>query len=228
MFEIGNSLREARVRQGLGYPEAELATKIRGKYIRALEEEDFDVLPSETYARGFLRSYADYLGLDGQLYVDELGSRLGSAFREDAPQQRAVRRGSQRGVERRAVALALIGIAVLVVLVFVAWRFGGSADPTPSVVRPPSSSATVPELALRGVGAGTYVEVRRGSRTGQLVLQATVPGGAVAKLSGATFYLFVRHSQGLRVTLAGRPVALPATKNLRVIVGLDRTTRLRG
>ena len=55
MFEIGNSLREARERQGLGYPEIELATKIRAKYIRALEDEAFEVLPSETYVKGFLR-----------------------------------------------------------------------------------------------------------------------------------------------------------------------------
>ena len=75
MFEIGNSLHEARIRQGLEFPEVELATKIRVKYIRALEQEEFSLLPGETYVRGFLRTYADYLGLDGQLYVDEYVSR---------------------------------------------------------------------------------------------------------------------------------------------------------
>jgi len=76
MFEIGNSLREARVRQGLDYPQVELATKIRAKYIRALEEEHFEVLPGGTYIKGFMRSYAEFLGLDGQLYVDEYNSRF--------------------------------------------------------------------------------------------------------------------------------------------------------
>ena len=75
MFEIGNSLREARLRQGLDFSEIEQATKIRGKYLRALEEEQFEVLPAQTYVKGFLRSYSDYLGLDGQLYVDEFNSR---------------------------------------------------------------------------------------------------------------------------------------------------------
>ncbi|MDQ5822374.1 MAG: helix-turn-helix domain-containing protein, partial [Actinomycetota bacterium] len=75
MFEIGISLREARLRQHLELPEAEQATKIRGKYLRALEEEQFDVLPAQTYVKGFLRAYADFLGLDGQLYVDEFNSR---------------------------------------------------------------------------------------------------------------------------------------------------------
>ncbi|HWX08444.1 MAG TPA: helix-turn-helix domain-containing protein, partial [Gaiellaceae bacterium] len=76
MFEIGNSLREARVRQGLEYPQVELATKIRGKYIRALEDEQYGVLPAQPYVKGFLRTYAEFLGLDGQLYVDEYNSRF--------------------------------------------------------------------------------------------------------------------------------------------------------
>ncbi|HEY8639097.1 MAG TPA: helix-turn-helix domain-containing protein, partial [Solirubrobacterales bacterium] len=75
MFEIGISLREARLRQHLELPEVEQATKIRGKYLRALEEEQFEVLPAQTYVKGFLRAYADYLGLDGQLYVAEFNSR---------------------------------------------------------------------------------------------------------------------------------------------------------
>ena len=56
MFEIGNSLREARVRQQLELGEVELATKIRARYLRALEEETFDALPAQTYVKGFLRS----------------------------------------------------------------------------------------------------------------------------------------------------------------------------
>src|SRR5881394_3346090 len=84
MFEIGNSLREARVRQGLEYPQIELATKIRAKYIRALEDEQFELLPTGTYIKGFLRSYAEFLGLDGQLYVDEYNSRH-VVGEEDAP-----------------------------------------------------------------------------------------------------------------------------------------------
>ena len=118
MFEIGNSLREARVRQQLELSEVELATKIRGRYLRALEEESFDALPAQTYVKGFLRTYADYLGLDGQLYVDEFNSRFGdgeeprepvvarrtSHVREAAPAARAaldrVRAGGDRGARR--------------------------------------------------------------------------------------------------------------------------------
>ena len=85
MFEIGNSLREARTRQGLDFPELEQGTKIRAKYLRALEDENFDQLPSSTYVKGFLRTYANYIGLDGQLYVDEYNVRYASG--EEVPER---------------------------------------------------------------------------------------------------------------------------------------------
>ena len=99
MFEIGNSLREARYRQQLELSEIEQATKIRARYLQALEEESFDALPAQTYVKGFLRNYAEYLGLDGQLYVDEYNSRY--AVGEEEPREPVVaRRTSQRA--RRA------------------------------------------------------------------------------------------------------------------------------
>src|SRR5436309_15440979 len=84
MFDIGNSLREARLRQQLDFPELEQETKIRSKYLQALEDEKFDVLPAPTYVKGFLRNYADALGLEGQLYVDEYNSRFVTG-EEDIP-----------------------------------------------------------------------------------------------------------------------------------------------
>src|ERR1700757_4817030 len=111
MFEIGNSLRDVRLKQGLGYPQVELATKIRAKYVRAIEEEQFDALPAETYVKGFLRTYADHLGLDGQLYVDEYASRFVVDELVDVKaRRRAARRPRERTFERRAVVLALLGI----------------------------------------------------------------------------------------------------------------------
>ena len=112
MFEIGNSLREARVRQGLDYPQVELATKIRAKYIRALEEEHFEVLPSGTYIKGFMRSYAEFLGLDGQLYVDEYNSRHIVEGFDDMPQRRP-RVHQSRALERKVVLFTLAGIAAV-------------------------------------------------------------------------------------------------------------------
>src|SRR4029453_14843917 len=100
-------------------------TKIRSKYLRALEDERFELLPAHTYVKGFLRAYADELGLDGELYVDEYNSRyvLGD---EEAPIH--VRRVPATRVRRRherhesnIVLLVLAGIAVFTALVIAAW-----------------------------------------------------------------------------------------------------------
>ena len=231
MFEIGNSLREARERQGLGYPEIELATKIRAKYIRALEEENFTSIPGDAYIRGFLRTYADYLGLDGDVYVDECASRFITSWRDELPPRpdtRRIRR-RERPVSRLAVVLVLVGIVAVTGLVFAAWRYGGSSPqvPAPSTQKH-HQHAPARQLVLRGVGPGTYVEVRRGKATGKVDLQGTVGAGEVDRLAGSRFYLLVRRPAGLRVTLNGRAVALPAAHNLRVLVTPRQTTRLSG
>jgi hypothetical protein len=232
VFEIGNSLRAARERQGLGYPEIELATKIRSKYIRALEEEDFDACLGDAYIRGFLRSYADYLGLDGELYVDEYASRFQASWHDELPTRRErprVRR-HERHVERRAVVLALVGIALLTALVFAAWRYGGASNSAPPLQtqQKHQRSAAPRQLVLRGVRGGTYVEVRRNGPSGEVVLQGTVGTGEIDKFAGSRFYVLARRPAGLRATLGGRAVSLPATRNLRVLVTPQRTTRLRG
>lgn len=229
MFEIGNSLREARERQGLDHAQVELGTKIRAKYIRALEEEEFEILPTGTYIKGFLRSYAEFLGLDGQLYVDEYNSRYIVDAYDDMPQRRP-RVRQERTLERRIVVLALVGIAALTALVIAAWRFGGgdSASSTPSVVRQQQKPAAPEGLQFVGLGKGTYLEVRRRSSAGAVLFQGTLRKGDTQFLAGTRFWLAVRHPAGVRFTLAGKPVALPARGNLRVVVTPTKTDRVGG
>src|SRR3979411_2704200 len=71
MPEIGETLREARMRAKIDVSEVEARTKIRAKYLRALENEEWGLLPGPTFVRSFLRTYADYLGLDSKLLVEE-------------------------------------------------------------------------------------------------------------------------------------------------------------
>jgi hypothetical protein len=230
VFEIGTSLREARERQGLGYPEIELATKIRAKYIRALEEEDFTSIPGDAYIRGFLRTYSEYLGLDGDVYVDEYASRFITSWRDELPPkpERHRIRTRERPIERRAVLLVLAGIVLVAILVFAAFDLPGSSTHKHGGGTKQKQSAPSPQLVLRGVGQGTYVEVRHGSRSGKLGFSGTVDPGETDTLPGSRFYLLVRTPAGLHVTLDGRAVALPAAHNLRVFVTPQRTTRLSG
>jgi cytoskeleton protein RodZ len=228
MFEIGNSLREARERQGLEYPQIELATKIRAKYIRALEDEHFEVLPTGTYIKGFLRSYAEFLGLDGQLYVDEYNSRNVVESFDDMPQRRPPRR-HERSVEKKVVLLALGGIAALTGLVIVAWRFGGSDTPgsTPAIVTQ-TRPVTPTGLGFVGLGKGTYLEVRRRTAAGHMLFQGTLRRGDREFVIGTRFWLYVRRPAGVRFRLGGKPVSLPARRNLKVVVTPTKTARAGG
>jgi cytoskeletal protein RodZ len=195
VFEIGNSLREARLRQGYELPRVEADTKIRAKYLRALEEEHFELLPGETYVKGFLRTYAEYLGLDGQLYVDEFNSRF---TREEEPVARETpRRPSRsRAVESNFVVVALAGIIAVTILVVVAWKFGSSGTGTPTDFVPnglPTTSATTDttpvaptghkqkhtktRLVLSAVNGDCWMQVRSRSATGKLLYEGTLQSG---------------------------------------------------
>jgi cytoskeleton protein RodZ len=71
MAEIGATLREARMRAHIDVSEIEAQTKIRAKYLRALENEEWDLLPGPTFVKSFLRTYAEALGLDGKILIEE-------------------------------------------------------------------------------------------------------------------------------------------------------------
>ncbi len=75
MPEIGETLRETRMRRRIDMTEVEAATKIRAKYLRALENEEWDLLPGPTFVKTFLRTYAEYLDLDPRLLVEEYRQR---------------------------------------------------------------------------------------------------------------------------------------------------------
>lgn len=85
------------MRRGLDINECEVGTKIRAKYLRAMEEEHYDLLPSPAYVRGFLRTYAEYLGLDGQLVTDEYESRFGIPGQSDEHRLMRPRGGGASG-----------------------------------------------------------------------------------------------------------------------------------
>jgi cytoskeleton protein RodZ len=219
VFEIGNSLREARLRQGLDFFEIEQSTKIRGKYLRALEDEQFDVLPAQTYVKGFLRSYADYLGLDGQLYVDEFNSRYVRGELEEEEEQRAfkprvVRPGRSGAFQNRAVLITLAAIAGLTVFVFTAWMWGGPGNENPVIAGPPTAPKKAPpkpvaKLVASGINGGAYVVVYRGSRTGKPIYEGTLENGRRHRFVGHHLWVYVFAPANLRLKLNGRSRVVP-------------------
>jgi len=218
VFEIGNSLREARLRQGLDFPEIEQATKIRGKYLRALEEEQFEVLPAQTYVKGFLRSYADQLGLDGQLYVDEFNSRYVRGELEEEEEQ-PFRPPSPSGWGRtgsfqgKAVLLTIAVIVGLTVFVFAAAKYGGKNGPSVLNVNPPpappKSKPTAKLVVSAPAGRSSYIVVYRGSRSGRPVYQGTLEQRQRQVFVGQRLWIYVFAPANLRLRLNGRAQAVP-------------------
>ncbi len=124
---IGAVLEQARRERGLSLRDVEQATKIRTRYLDGLEREDFSVLPDAVYVQGFLKTYANFLGLDGEEMARELKNRR-SPRRErqqpgyERPQSSDFERpilspGGLAGAERRRVSgTAILTVALAVLL----------------------------------------------------------------------------------------------------------------
>jgi cytoskeletal protein RodZ len=117
MSEIGEILRERRMALKIDVNEVEEATKIRAKYLRALENAEYDMLPGNAYVKSFLRTYADYLGLDSRELVDAYRAE-GHQSGEDPLVFAAARESSGRRFPRWVlVVVALLLLAALLLVV---------------------------------------------------------------------------------------------------------------
>jgi cytoskeletal protein RodZ len=140
MAEIGATLRETRMRARIDVSEIEAQTKIRAKYLRALENEEWDLLPGPTFVRSFLRTYAQALGLDDKALVDEYRRLYEQPVELDhqppvmaAPARRS--RATERGRPSRGYAIAVGAIGLLIVLLVVgllSQKKGGSPSTSAS------------------------------------------------------------------------------------------------
>jgi cytoskeletal protein RodZ len=204
MFEIGNSLREARDRQGRSFPDLERKTQIRSRYLRALEEEDFDAIPALAYTRGFLRVYADELGLDGQLYVDEFNSRFAVSEEGNAPFRRRETRAPthrSRQIASLAVVLALGTIAAVLALFVAAFS---SNTPSPKTVSHPNTKpAHMTTVKITAVRGDVSVEAHRRNQGGQLLFGGTLVRGHSQTFTAARLWIKVSAAQNIRWTLPG-------------------------
>jgi cytoskeleton protein RodZ len=114
---IGELLRQAREARGLTVDAASEATKIRARYLRALEAEDWDAMPAPAYARGFLRTYAAYLGLDADGVVEEYRRATEAAPAEPPPAPEPPAPLVPGGWGRARVPWRLVGVGVVVAVV---------------------------------------------------------------------------------------------------------------
>jgi transcriptional regulator with XRE-family HTH domain len=143
MPDIGETLREARMRRRIDMAEVETATKIRAKYLRALENEEWNLLPGPTYVKSFLRTYAEALGLDAKLLVEEY------KLRHERPSEQELRPIGPPGAARRRPEPPRIPrwtpvAAVVVLLLGALFALGklGSNGNGPTSPRSPAAATT--------------------------------------------------------------------------------------
>lgn len=192
MFEIGGSLAAARKGQSLAPEDAERLTCLRWRYLSALEDDDFDALPGHTYARAFLRTYADALGLDADRFVREFDVR--HPAREEEPVAWVMTPHRRRPGRRRALVAAL---AVAAVAAVVAWA-ALSSPPKQAAFTPPPAAATrlaeprvalslhhtaaphavPPPLVVSATRGPCWLLVRRGAAGGPVLYEGTLAQGA--------------------------------------------------
>jgi cytoskeleton protein RodZ len=231
MFAIGTGLREARERRGLALAEVERDTRISARWLRALEEENFDLLPERVYALGFIRTYADFLGLDGQQFVDELSSRLPPEEELEVPlPDLSARRGRLSGWR----ILAAMGLLAVAAVVIARIGFGGSSTHTPSsptpsaratttapATTPPAKPRTKPRVArlvLTAAHGRCWLDARLGSQNGRELRMGTLELQQSISLSGKRIWIRLGAPTALDAMLNGRKVVLPSTTPVNVVV----------
>jgi cytoskeletal protein RodZ len=150
MADIGTTLREARIRARIDITEVEARTKIRAKYLRAIENEEWDLLPGPVYVKSFLRTYGDFLGVDSRLLVDEYKRRYERPADQDLRPITPLGRERERRRRRPRlgpVAVVLLALVVVAAALYVVGTLGSSSTTTSST---PSTS-----VASRSSTSGT-------------------------------------------------------------------------
>ena len=226
------------MRRGLDFAQVEAATKIRGRYLQALEHEQFDTLPAETYIKGFLRTYADYLGLDGQLYVDEFNSRYVAVEEQPIRVRSQVRPRRNRRMQRNVLLIALGLIAVATALVIAAWKSGsdnqhivGVSPSTTEQKQKPKARVRPtlppkPSLVVKAVGGPVFlIAVRKNSPTGQILFEGKElsPGQAI-HFRRRRLWINTGTSENLRVKINGKRAVIPGGRPQVLVVTAQGVT----
>jgi transcriptional regulator with XRE-family HTH domain len=223
---IGETLREARMRQRLDIADVEMRTKIRAKYLRALENEEFGMLPGPTFVKTFLRTYAEMLGVDPHVLVEEYKANYEHEDELEPPPLgppgvagRDRYRGPRLGPGVLAL-LVLVGVVAILVAIGLASDEDGGADQAARTETTRERTTTQPKkkpppprrVRLRVVPATpTWVCVDRGVGT-PVIFENTID-------SAQTF-----RGKRLRINLGKRDVELRKNgKPVRVTPGPDAT-----
>ncbi len=146
MAEIGSTLRETRMRARIDISEVEARTKIRAKYLRAIENEEWDLLPGPVYVKSFLRTYGDYLGLDSRVLIDEFKRRYERPADHELRPMSSIARDRERAARAPKKPRVPPWMGIVAVLVFVGVVLGAIG-----ILTGPSTTTPPPPTTARGV-----------------------------------------------------------------------------
>ncbi|HEX7058991.1 MAG TPA: helix-turn-helix transcriptional regulator [Solirubrobacterales bacterium] len=225
---IGTTLRDARNRRKIDLSEVEAATKIRPRYLRAMENEEWETLPGPTYTRSFIRTYANFLGLDGERLADDYrreagepppGERLPRAEPAIASRGRWERLKLPRGA--LAVVVSLTLVAVLVVVGLTGGSDSGSPGSVPSTGPAEqhrsrdrvSAQASPPQVSVRLV-ANAEVWVCLLDAEGQPLVdgQILVAGAEEGPFRSGSFTVSFGNGE-VSMSIDGQQASIPATSS---------------
>jgi transcriptional regulator with XRE-family HTH domain len=179
MSPLGETLRRARLSKGITIEDAERVTRIPRKYLEALEVENYGILPAPVYARGFLRSYAGYLGLDpGELLPFFPVGHVEEPKLENLPEVRQTRSYNPSSV----IALGIVG--ALIVLVVLLYSIGSEND-TPGFINDTAGQQQDSDDTSGGSGAGAAA----GTALDDLVGQSVETAVEMVNATGAGYVL---------------------------------------
>ena len=221
---IGEALRSAREAQGRSVEEAAAATRIRSSYLEALEQERFEELGGNVYAKGFLRSYARFLGVDPAPLLDAYRAqqRPDAPLFEHAPKAIAARAGGRRsGPTWIAVAIVCVSIILLVSL----WSLL-RPEPDPTNTQPPfapepattvTTPTTAPPTTARAAPRGVTVTLRyaapswtRVTADGAVSFEGTPRNGERRTFRAKrSIDLILGAPAGVRLTVNGKDLGVP-------------------
>jgi transcriptional regulator with XRE-family HTH domain len=142
MADIGTTLRETRMRARIDISEVEARTKIRAKYLRAIENEEWEMLPGPVYVKSFLRTYADFLRLDSRALIDEYKRQYERPFDTENRPIAALSRERERPPRGRRLPPWVAIVAVLMVVVAALYVVGSLGSRHKSSPPPVSAART--------------------------------------------------------------------------------------
>lgn len=234
---VGQDLRAARLRRGDDLATVSRVLKIRKDHLEALEEDRIDQLPGRTYAIGFVRTYADYLGLDAVQCVERFKAEIAGRSDDGTPTITVIDEDDNR---RMPQGWKIMAGVLLVLVVYGAYQLAASADrmlnepstPPPAAFHPLPPKPAPPKVAAQPTLApGTLSHITMGVPNGQLT--PTTPGTTNSLLNSTSTTPATQSLTGIQPSGEAAPPPLPkgqvygeANKNARVVLRMHDVARI--